>query len=217
MPAHLAALGPVPVLRTGLIAAHAISGAVAFILGTLLAVRRGRHPAQALGYLITLTLMALCVTGAVILGWPALTAVTRGIFTALLGLAAYTAWRAGQARSKLTAAGPSLPGALDDLSFTLITLFTGFVVILAGDLGGPVWLVVTLGILAVAAGRRLASLIKARRLRVEMGARQRSHLGPPNRQCGRESVNGTASRAAWPARTPGAARASRAGNATPPR
>ena len=76
-------------------------------------------------------------------------------------------WRGWQARSKLAAAHPRLPGALDDLGFTLITLFTGFVAILAGDLGGPVWLVVTLGIVAVATGRRLTRLNKARRLKPE--------------------------------------------------
>jgi hypothetical protein len=167
MAAHLTVMGPLPGLHIGLITAHAISGTVAFILGALLVARRGHHPAQALGYMIALTLMALLVTGVVILDWPVLTPATQGVFTALLALAAYTAWRGYQARTKLTAAGPALPGALDDLSFTLITLFTGFVVILANDLGGPVWLVIALGIVAVAAGRRLTSLIKARRLQAE--------------------------------------------------
>jgi hypothetical protein len=167
MAAHLTVLGPLSGLHIGLITAHAISGTVAFILGALLVARCGHHPAQALGYVIALTLMALLVTGAVILDWPVLTPAARGVFTALLALAAYTAWRGYRAQTKLTAAGPALPGALDDLSFTLITLFTGFVVILANDLGGPVWLAITLGILAVAAGRRLTSLIKARRLQAE--------------------------------------------------
>lgn len=167
MAAQLAALGPEPALRNSLIAVHVISGAAAFVLGALLAVRRGHRPAQVLLYVITLALTALFVTGAVILDWHGLTAATRGLFAALLALAFYTVWRGWQARSKLAAAAPRLPGALDDLGFTLITLFTGFVVILAGDLGGPVWLVVTLGIVAVATGRRLTSLNKARRLKPE--------------------------------------------------
>jgi hypothetical protein len=180
MAAPLAVQDPLPVLRTALITAHAISGTAAFILGVLLAARRGHHPAQALGYLIALTLMALLVTGAVILDWPTLAPAIRGIFTALLTLATYTVWRGYQARTKLTAAGSSLPGALDDLSFTLITLFTGFVVILANDLGGPVWLVVTLGVLAVVVGRRLAGLIKARRLQAEHANTPESSA--PNRE-----------------------------------
>jgi len=165
MTAHLAALGVEPALRDGLIAAHAISAAAAFILGALLLARSGNHPVQSSLYVTALTLMAVFVTGAVILDWRSLSPATRGIFAALLALGAYTVWRGWQARKKLTAAGPSLPGALDDLGFTLITLFTGFVVILADDLGGPVWLVVALGVLAVATGRRLAHLVTARRLR----------------------------------------------------
>jgi hypothetical protein len=157
------------VIRDALIAAHAISATAAFIFGAALALRRGTHPAQAVLYLIALTLMALFLTAAVILDWQAFTPAIRGLFTALLALAAYTVWRGYQARNRLTAATPALPGALDDLGFTLIVLFTGFVVILAGDLGGPVWLVVALGVLAVAAGRRLTSLVKARRLRLETG------------------------------------------------
>jgi hypothetical protein len=165
MAAQLAALGPEPALRDTLIAVHVVSGSAAFALGALLAVRRGHRPAQALLYVIALMLTVLFVTGAVILDWHGLTAATRGLFAALLALGFYMVWRGWQARSKLAAARPQLSGALDDLGFTLITLFTGFVVILAGDLGGPVWLVVILGIAAVAVGRRLTSLNKARRLK----------------------------------------------------
>jgi hypothetical protein len=179
MPACLATLAPEPLLRTGLISAHAASAVIAFTLGVLLAARRGRHPTQAVSYLIALTLMAVSVTGAVILEWHALTLAIRGIFTALLALAAYTVWRGYRARGKLAAAGSSLPGALDDLSFTLIALFTAFVVVLTGDLGGPVWLVVALGVLAVAAGRRLTGLIKARRLRREDPTGNTPPAGPP--------------------------------------
>ena len=189
MAAQLAALGPEPALRNSLIAVHVVTGAAAFVLGTLLAVRRGRRPAQVLLYVIALTLTALFVTGAVILDWHGLTAATRGLFAALLVLAFYTVWRGWQARSKLAGARPRLPGALDDLGFTLITLFTGFVVILAGDLGGPVWLVVTLGIVAVATGRRLTSLNKARRLKPEDQPGHAAEGSAPIRQGADASAN----------------------------
>ena len=87
MAAQLAVLGPEPVLRNSLIAVHVVSGAAAFVLGALFAVRRGRRPAQALLYVIALVLMALFVTGAVILDWHRLTAATRGLFAALIALA----------------------------------------------------------------------------------------------------------------------------------
>ena len=104
MAAQLAVLGPEPVLRNSLIAVHVVSGAAAFVLGALLAVRRGRRPAQVLLYVIALMLTAMFVTGAVILDWHGLTAATRGRFAALLALAFYTVWRGWRARSKLAAA-----------------------------------------------------------------------------------------------------------------
>ena len=104
MAAQLAVLGPEPVLRNSLIAVHVVSGAAAFVLGVLLAVRPGRRPAQFLLYVIALVLMALFVTGAVILDWHRLTAATRGLFAALIALAFYTVWRGWRARSKLAAA-----------------------------------------------------------------------------------------------------------------
>lgn len=66
------ALSPEPMLHDGLIAAHALSGVIAFALGIALALRRSRHPAQAMAYALALALMALFVTGAVILDWPSL-------------------------------------------------------------------------------------------------------------------------------------------------
>ena len=107
-------------------------------------------------------LMALFVTGAVILDWPSLTPAARGFFTALLVLAAHTVWRGWQARNKLAGRRRDL-GAVDDIGFTLITLFVGFVVILVNDLGEPTWLMAVLGIFAIAAGLRAVGLIKARR------------------------------------------------------
>lgn len=185
MTASLAALGTEPVLRNVLIFAHAVSAAVGFVLGGVLAVRRGTRPAQGWAYVITLMLMTLFVAGAVILDWQGLDRVIRGLFTALIALGGYTAWRGWRARAGLAAADPAVPGtpsptlasAIDDLGFTLITLFTGFVIILANDLGGPVWLMVLLGVFAVTAGRMLVSRIKARRLRLPASVRSPAEPG----------------------------------------
>jgi hypothetical protein len=152
------------ILHDALIAGHALGGVIAFALGTAVAARRGNHPAQALVYAASLTVMAVFLTAAVVLDWHGLSLAVQSLYAALVVLAGYTVWRGWRARNELAAARPSLPRALDDVGFTLITLFTGFVVVLVGDLGGPAWLVVLLGILAVATGRRLAGLAKARRL-----------------------------------------------------
>lgn len=78
MAVPLAASVADPVRHNGPIAAHALSGAVAFALGTALALRRSRHPAQAMAYAVALTLMALFAVGAVALDWPTLTPGIQG-------------------------------------------------------------------------------------------------------------------------------------------
>jgi hypothetical protein len=113
----------------------------------------------------------------------------------VLTLATYTLWRGYQARIKLTTAGPAPPGALDDLSRTLITLFTGFVVILANNLGGPVWLVIAprhpRGRSQQAAHRRDQGAAPAGRTREHA---QIQRYEPQECRCGRQSppVNLTA-------------------------
>src|SRR5262245_33069723 len=135
MTTSLAALGAEPALRNVLIAAHAVSAAVAFLLGATVAVRRAARPGYARAYVIALLLMTVFVAGAVILDWHTLGTVTGGLFAALIALACYTVWRGWRAQARLGAAGAGLhpasdgvlSGAIDDLGFTLITLFTGFV------------------------------------------------------------------------------------------
>jgi hypothetical protein len=175
MTANLTALGAEQALRGALIAGHASCAAIAFLLGLVLALRPSTRSAYSWAYgwayAIALMLMTLLVTGAVILDWNGLHPAIRGLFAALIALAGYTAWRGWRARAGfgavapgLPAAGPGLARALDDLGFTLITLFTGFVLILANHLGGPIWLMVVLGVVCVAAGSALLGHVKARRL-----------------------------------------------------
>jgi hypothetical protein len=180
MTADLAALGAEPVLRNTLIAAHASCAAAAFLLGAVLAVRRRTRLAQGWAYVIALMLMTLFVSGAVILDWNGLDPAIRGLFAALIALAGYTTWRGWRARARLgtlaprlPTAGPALACAIDDLGFTLITLFTGFVVILANQFGSPIWLMVVLGVFSVVTGRSLVTRVKARRLQP---AKQRRHV-----------------------------------------
>ena len=182
MTANLTALDTELVLRNVLIAAHAVSAAVAFLLGAGLAVRPSTRPAWAWAYVIALMLMTLFIGGAVILDWHGLDPAIRGLFAALIALAGYTVWRGWQARARLSAAGPALVSAIDDLGFTLITLSTGFVVILVRDLGGPVWLMAVLGVVSVATGRLLVSLIKARRLPLENQPRPVAQAGAVGRR-----------------------------------
>ena len=187
MTATLAAQSAEPVLGNVLITAHAVCATVAFLLGAVLAIRRGIFPAQAWAYVITLVLMTLFVAGAVIVDWPTLDPGIQGLFAALIALAAYTAWRGWRARAKLATVSPARPvspnrpgdtnsvlaSAIEDLGFSLISLFTAFVAVLANDLGAPIWLTVALGVLAVATGRLLVARIKTRRLQSQQNAQPR--------------------------------------------
>lgn len=151
-------------LHVGLITAHVISAVTAFGLGVSLVARRGSHPVQARLYAVALTLMTLFVTGAVALDWDTLGGVVQALFVTLLALACYVTWRGWRARSRLSAGLASLGGALRDISFALVTLFTAFVVNLVHGLGGPLWLVLVSGILALAASWRVVRVITSRRL-----------------------------------------------------
>ena len=53
----------------------------------------------------------------------------------------------------------------DDVGFTLITLFDGFVIITALDLGAPAWLVIATAVAGIAAGN-----LATRRVQVRLGA-----------------------------------------------
>lgn len=154
-------------LHTLFIAVHAVSGTVAFAAGCL-ALRpppRGEPPAFRL-YLAALWLMVFFLVLVVALDLPTLDTVTRLVFGALTVLALYMGWRGWQAFQCLRRRDAGWAGTyIDDVGFTLIALFDGFIIIAALDLGAPVWLVVALGVLGVVGGRaaidRMKTLVAA--------------------------------------------------------
>jgi hypothetical protein len=144
------------------IAAHAAGGIAAFASGCL-ALRPPPHgvPTTFRVYLGALWLMVLFLLLAVAVDWGTLTTGVRLLYVALAGLALYTGWRAWRAFQGLRrrAAG-WIDAYLDDIGFTLIALFDGFVPISARDLGAPVWLVVAIGVLGILIGRGAISRTK---------------------------------------------------------
>jgi hypothetical protein len=89
--------------------------------------------------------MVLFLVLAVALDWGTLATVSRLVFGALTVLALYVGWRGWQAFQDLQRRGTGWTASyLDDIGFTLIALFDGFVIIGALDLGAPVWLVVAI-------------------------------------------------------------------------
>jgi hypothetical protein len=92
---------------------------------------------------------------AIVVDWSSLNDVARAGFTALTLLGCFTVWRAARVR-RCAASGSPIPTVryLDDLGFTLIALFDGFVVIAALDVRAPPVVAVVVGVIGVVAGRR---------------------------------------------------------------
>ena len=79
------------------------------------------------------------------------------------GFALFLLWRAGRAHARLRRQDQGWrPKYLDDVGFTLISLFDGFVIVGAIDLGMPVWLVVLAAVGGVAAGVQAMKKVKTR-------------------------------------------------------
>lgn len=154
-------------LHSALIAAHAVSGIAAFALGCL-ALRPRIQRVQGVSstvrlYLGTLWLMVLLLLMVIAIDWSTLALGTRILYGALSVLALYTGWRGWQAVQNLRGRVAGWKGPyVDNLGFTLITLFDGFVIIAALDLHAPVWVAVVIGILGVVAGRLGVQKVKER-------------------------------------------------------
>ncbi len=138
-----------------LIAVHALCALASFALGLIVITR----PAPASStlfrlYLATLTLMVVFLISVVLVDWGGLDMVKRLVFLGLLLLALYTGWRGWHAGRVLARRrGHWRSAYIDDVGFTLIALFDGFVIVSAIDLGAPTWLVIAVGALGIVVGR----------------------------------------------------------------
>lgn len=152
-------------LHTVLITAHAATGlaALSFGLVGLRQLTTKGTPTMISPYLGALWLMVLFLVVVVGVDWMDLDSISRSIFVALTLLALYTAWRGWRALKDLQC---QTTGWKDDyienVGFTLIALFDGFVLISALDLGAPIWLVVAIGVLGILAGRLGVGRMKER-------------------------------------------------------
>jgi hypothetical protein len=146
-----------PVLHTVLVGIHAALGGLAFIAG-IVAIRRER--------LFTVFMSALVGTivflaAALAVEWSRFSPAERVIFAALMALGVYMLVRGVQA-SRLLPSRTSGPTAqyISHLGFNLIALFDAFVVVLILDLGGPIWLMVTVAAVVAIAGHFLLRAVK---------------------------------------------------------
>jgi len=155
------------VLHPLLIAGHAACAIAAFILGLLViwdVPPKMTGPLRA--YVAALPLMLLFLLLAVAADWPGLDTSTRFIFSGLLVLGFYTLFRGEQAAREVQRSTVvdrlHIDVDVDDVGFTLIALFDGFVSVSAFDLGAPIWLVLGVGALGIVSGIAGVHRLKAR-------------------------------------------------------
>ncbi len=143
--------------HTVFITLHAAAGVIAFTAGCL-ALRR---PAFLTGYLWSLVALVGFLAVVVALDWLVPATDARALFVAFLGLGGYMIWRAVQAyRLRLATDAVQRARLVGHIGFTLIALFDGFVVVLALDLGAPMWLIIVAAVAGIAVGHITVERIK---------------------------------------------------------
>lgn len=153
-------------LHTALVALHAVTATLAFAAGAALLRPRPLTRSWARRvYLPSLAVMTASLALAVVVGWPGFATGERLAFPALLVLAAAMVVLGARAASAAARRGDGEVDRLYDAGgFTLISLFDGFVVVAAIDLGAPGWVVALVAVAGVLLGRRLVHTARARAL-----------------------------------------------------
>ncbi len=152
-----------------LIAIHAFGGIVCFITGCIVLVppvqQRASYRKLFNLFLGSLALMLLPLFLVIAIDWLQLDATRRVVFAALGALGLYMALRAVQARQALQAQpeGWRLK-YIGHVGFNLISLFAGFVIVAAIDLGAPGWMVVVIALLSIAVGIWGVNIVKSKAL-----------------------------------------------------
>jgi hypothetical protein len=145
-------------LHTSAIVLHATCALAAFVVGVILIFQpAGRRQLQLARALVALlVLMGAFLLVAILSHLTSLPSITQIIFGGLFILLLYMIWRAIQAVNVLT--GPSggrgegQLKVVDHVGFVLISLFDGFAIVSALDLGAPGWLVAIIAVGAVVVG-----------------------------------------------------------------
>jgi hypothetical protein len=134
---------------------HALSATGAFIFGAFLIFQdRDTHRQLRLGeaLVISLLLMEGFLVTAVLSNPAGLPIITLAIFGGLPILGVYMIFRAVQALSVLRGQKGNQLAVIDHAGFVLISLFDGFAIISAFDLGAPGWLLAVIAVSAVVVG-----------------------------------------------------------------
>lgn len=100
--------------------------------------------------------MVVFLALAMLTEWTAYSGTERAVFTGLLGLGIYMLYRGFSAGTLLKTRTDEWSEAfVHHIGFTLISLFEGFVIVSALNAKAPVWLVGTVAVVGIVAGRRM--------------------------------------------------------------
>jgi hypothetical protein len=129
------------------------------------------NPSLFLAYAICLAGLLLLMFAVVAWDWALLVTGQRITFSLLCVLGIYTGWRGFQAHRELAQRHPEWQVRyIDHLGFTLISLFDGFTIVAAIDLGAPLVVVLMAGVAGVAAGIAAMNVVKSRLRRAAVNA-----------------------------------------------
>jgi hypothetical protein len=142
-------------VHIALIVAHAFLAGLAFLVGCslLVVMPSDRRSARFVTYTACVWLSMVALWVVVVLDWTSLVTGKRVAFGLLCGLAVYLVFRTEQARRTLLAQSSGWRKRLiGHVGFVLISLFDGFCIVLAIDLGLPPVVIAGAAVFGVAAG-----------------------------------------------------------------
>jgi hypothetical protein len=151
-------------VHTILIIGHALCGTIALLVGCFaLRPPAGRGGIAFRVYGLALGGMVSLVIAVVAADWSRLQTGQRVTFSLLCLLGVYTGWRGYRAwRESVRRSRGWQSRYIDNVGFTLISLFDGFAIVAAIDLGAPLPVVIGVGVLGVAAGIWAISVARSR-------------------------------------------------------
>jgi len=156
--------GDATMLHIVLIVIHALMELICLAIGTWLVYQIPHREDQRFQvYLGALVLMFIFLIVAILTDWMRITTTMRVIFSGLALLALYMVFRGFQARQTLRQQGADWQlHFIDDMGFTLISLFDGFAIVSVFDLHSPPWLIALIAVAGVVVGVTLLHSVKRR-------------------------------------------------------
>lgn len=148
-----------------IIIVHAAAATVSFFAGCLLIFSPAYTSNQRMFSLYWWALMGMVILlmGAILVYWTEYSNIERIVFPGLLVLAFYMLYRARNANHLLgTQQNDWKHNYIENIGFTLISLFEGFIIVSGLNSGIPGWLVAIAAILGVLVGRWLIGLAQRR-------------------------------------------------------